>query len=106
MAAKAAAFVGFVAQVRTGAGCGIIVGQDSIPKEEIMSPKDRADELRRERNRSLMSELDAGYNGHPVDMRHYFFPPRPLIKKDPKALEITCGIKKKAETKLLPITPE
>lgn len=49
-------------------------------------------------NERLLREVKEGYNCAPVAMFHYFFPPRPIIKKDPKALEFIH--KKKADLHL------
>lgn len=40
-----------------------------------------------EHNKRLLEELANGYEGNPVAMEYYFFPPRPIIKKDKNALE-------------------
>lgn len=49
------------------------------------------DEKRREQakahNQRLLEEISMGYSGAPVAMQDYFFPPRPIIKKDKNALE-------------------
>jgi len=38
-------------------------------------------------NKRLLEELNEGYSGCPLPITEYFYPPRPIIKKDKDALE-------------------
>jgi hypothetical protein len=48
---------------------------------------DQKEERLRRHNKRLIEELQNGYSGCPLPMSDYFYPPRPIIKKDKDALE-------------------
>lgn len=52
-----------------------------------MTYDERRREASKRHNDRLKEELANGYNGQPIPIVNYFFPPRPIIKKDENALQ-------------------
>lgn len=48
---------------------------------------DKKQEQLKAHNKRLLEELREGYCGCPLPITEYFYPPRPIIKKDKDALE-------------------
>jgi len=68
-------------------GCFFVVKWSRIhPKKEERFMDQKEARLKAHNDR-LLEELRNGYCGCPVPVEEYFYPPRPIIKKDKDALE-------------------
>jgi len=52
-----------------------------------MSNDERRSEQIKAHNKRLLEAVSQGYNCVPIPLTNYFYPPRPIIKKDENALQ-------------------